>query len=404
MVQKTVHSHESNHKNSNVAQFGLMFDIDGVIVRGRKLLPYSVEAFKKLVDTSGKFRVPTVFVTNAGNTLRHTKAEQLSKWLNIEISEDQVIMAHSPLKLFKEFHKSHVLVSGQGPTEEIAKFLGFQHVTTIEKLRHHFPNLDAIDHKRRRNVPCAFEPYFPKIKAILLFGEPVRWETSLQLILDVLMTGGQPGIPSAFMHEQQLPILACNMDLQWMAEASLPRFGHGAFLCCLESLYKKITSKELIYTALVGKPSEITYRHAEYCIIQHAKSIGITNQIKRLYAIGDNVNTDIYGANLYNRYLMKRAEYMKREKQAVASKMLGMQGANVNMMSDPEFFVDEDEGAVACDSLLVQTGVFNNNNQQMCDHSPRDFLPMEENLKMPSYIVDNVFTAVNHIFVKETFN
>ena len=31
------------------------------------------------------------------------------------------------------------------------------------------------------------------------------------------------------------------MDLQWMAEAVMPRFGHGAFLLCLESLYKKIT-------------------------------------------------------------------------------------------------------------------------------------------------------------------
>lgn len=70
----------------NVAQFGLMFDIDGVIVRGRRLLPFSVEAFKKLVDCDGKFRVPTVFVTNAGNTLRNTKAQQLSKWLNVEVS------------------------------------------------------------------------------------------------------------------------------------------------------------------------------------------------------------------------------------------------------------------------------------------------------------------------------
>ena len=53
------------------------------------------------------------------------------------------------------------------------------------------------------------------------------------------------------------PILACNMDLQWMAEAVMPRFGHGAFLVSLENLYKKITGRDLIYTALVGKPSEV---------------------------------------------------------------------------------------------------------------------------------------------------
>jgi ribonucleotide monophosphatase NagD (HAD superfamily) len=53
------------------------------------------------------------------------------------------------------------------------------------------------------------------------------------------------------------------MDLQWMAESVLPRFGHGAFLLCLESLYKKITGHDLEYTALVGKPSELTYVHGE---------------------------------------------------------------------------------------------------------------------------------------------
>ena len=30
-------------------------------------------------------------------------------------------------------------------------------------------------------APCAFEKYFPRIEAIVLFGEPIRWETSLQV-------------------------------------------------------------------------------------------------------------------------------------------------------------------------------------------------------------------------------
>ena len=45
----------------------------------------------RLVDDSGVFRVPTVFVTNAGNTLRKKKAEQLSSWLGVQIEEDQVV-------------------------------------------------------------------------------------------------------------------------------------------------------------------------------------------------------------------------------------------------------------------------------------------------------------------------
>lgn len=65
--------------------FGLLFDIDGVIVRGKKVLPSALECFKRLVDSEGKFRIPTVFVTNAGNAMRHDKAKQLSSWLKTEV-------------------------------------------------------------------------------------------------------------------------------------------------------------------------------------------------------------------------------------------------------------------------------------------------------------------------------
>jgi len=159
-----------------------MFDIDGVIVRGKNVLPTAPEAFHLLIDkNSGNWRVPSIFVTNAGNTLRQEKADKLSSWLNVPVTEDQVVMAHSPLKMFKEFHDKHVLVVGQGPVEQIARSLGFSQVTTMDQLRYVFPALDSVDHKRRRAAPCSFNEYFPKIEAVVLFGEPIRWETSLQV-------------------------------------------------------------------------------------------------------------------------------------------------------------------------------------------------------------------------------
>lgn len=60
-------------------------------------------------------------------------------------------MSHSPLKMFRQFQDQHVLVSGQGPVEEIAEGLGFTNVTTIDKLRQVYSNLDMVDHKRRRS-------------------------------------------------------------------------------------------------------------------------------------------------------------------------------------------------------------------------------------------------------------
>ena len=67
-----------------------MFDIDGVIVRGKNVLPSAPEAFHHLYNhEENRWRVPVVFVTNAGNTLRQKKADQLSNWLNVPVTEDQ---------------------------------------------------------------------------------------------------------------------------------------------------------------------------------------------------------------------------------------------------------------------------------------------------------------------------
>ncbi|MEQ2200450.1 hypothetical protein XENOCAPTIV_029557, partial [Xenoophorus captivus] len=102
------------------SSFGLLFDIDGVLVRGRTLIPGAKECFRNLVDRNGKYKVPVVFVTNAGNCMRQTKAEHLSHLLQVEVSPDQVMLSHSPLRMFTQFQKKCVLVSGQGPVEEVA--------------------------------------------------------------------------------------------------------------------------------------------------------------------------------------------------------------------------------------------------------------------------------------------
>eukprot|EP00092_Neocalanus_flemingeri_P084066 GFUD01105576.1.p1 GENE.GFUD01105576.1~~GFUD01105576.1.p1 ORF type:complete len:393 (+),score=141.71 GFUD01105576.1:122-1300(+) len=331
--------------------FGLMFDIDGVIVRGKSVLPSAPEAFHLLVDQStGTWRVPTIFVTNAGNTLRQEKADKLSSWLNVPVTEEQVVMAHSPLKMFAEYHEKHVLVVGQGPVEQIARSLGFSHVTTMEQLRHTFPTLDCVDHKRRGAAPCSFNKYFPRIEAVVLFGEPIRWETSLQLLVDVLMTDGHPSFTPSTISHPHLPILACNMDLQWMAEAVMPRLGHGAFLLCLENLYKKVTGRDMIYTALIGKPSEITYRHGEHVLQQQAlHTVGLPHPVKTIYCVGDNICTDIFGANLYNKYLQRRrldtAVMTQAKVQDHSRSIDNLVGA-----------VGELSGAESCYSVLVETG------------------------------------------------
>ncbi|KAI4905642.1 hypothetical protein NFI96_011329 [Prochilodus magdalenae] len=397
--------------------FGLLFDIDGVLVRGRTPIPAAKQCFRKLVDGNGKYKVPVVFVTNAGNSLRQTKAEQLSHLLEVEVSPDQVMLSHSPLRVFDQFHKMCVLVSGQGPVLEVAHNLGFQNVITIDMLREAYPLLDVVDHNRRPKDVVPPTKELPRIEAVVLFGEPIRWETNLQLIVDVLLTNGRPGNAMTSIKYPHIPVLACNMDLLWMAEAKNPRFGHGMFLVCLESLYKKITGYDLQYEALIGKPSVVTYNYAELLIREQAESLGWTEPVKRLYAIGDNPMADIYGANLYNRYLqsMRHARAQVQVHGGSTSQVAGE--IQYEMVDDAK-----NSGKVmvggsyehrlpeSCSSMLVCTGVYSRDQQDLPPdqtvtehrifHGHRDFR-FDPSLTQPSFVVHDVQEAVELVFQQE---
>ncbi|XP_041656342.1 haloacid dehalogenase-like hydrolase domain-containing 5 [Cheilinus undulatus] len=404
---------QSNSKQPQ-PNFGLLFDIDGVLVRGKMPIPAAKKAFEKLVNSQGQLVVPVVFVTNAGNCLRQTKADQLSHILGVPITLDQVIMSHSPLRMFKKFHDKCVLVSGQGPVLEIAKNVGFEKVVSIDMLRESFPLLDMVDHNRRPKLPSNPVGNLPKVDAVVLFGEPIRWETNLQLIIDILLTNGNLNSAHTTQKTSHLPLLACNMDLMWMAEAHSPRFGHGTFLVCLENIYKKITGQDLKYDALIGKPSELTYHFAEYLIRNQAMQRQWKLPITSLYAIGDNLMTDIYGANLYNRYLEERAA--RKNPKAIA-KMAAATGSNTAVPQDEDMDIPwESElampSATSCKSVLVCTGVYNPKAEVPSDashciketvfHGHRDFR-FDPALVEPGHIVKDVAEAVDLIFEREKF-
>ena len=230
----------------------------------------------------------------------------------------------------------------------------------------------------------------------------IRWETSLQLLIDILLTNGLPvSAPNDGNPHPHIPILACNMDLLWSADAPMPRFGHGAFLLSLENLYKKVTNQELVYTALVGKPSEITLRYSEHVVQNQAKQIyGPTfcSPLRHIYFVGDNVCTDIFGSNLYDKYLQK-----KRRKQESQSPQLQMPMSRSIGPRQGELLT---AGAERCFSILVETGVYSrttgsNNDDLTFNHAPRDFLPMKKSFQEPFMIVPDVLHAVQAIFEKE---
>lgn len=54
-------------------------------------------------------------------------------------------------------------------------------------------------------------------------GEPVKWEKSLQILIDILLSNGTPNLKFPTQFQGHLPIVAVNTDYLWMSEAENPR-------------------------------------------------------------------------------------------------------------------------------------------------------------------------------------
>merc|ERR1719427_2051103 len=237
--------------------FGVLFDIDGVLLRGHTPIPQASAAIKKLMNAEcDEFTVPTLFCTNAFG-LKKVKAEILSNALGVKIPEHLMVMSQSPLRGMTHLHNKTCLISGpdhSGGCVNVARDMGFKKIVTMDEIRAARPYLDWVDRKRwPQDGSRVVEKKLPKIEAIILLGEPVRWETNLQILYDVISCNGNLDELSPVTmtnHKQEIPIVAVNLDLMWMAKAPTPRFGHGAFLSCLEGIYLKFTGKSLKYDAL----------------------------------------------------------------------------------------------------------------------------------------------------------
>lgn len=302
-----------------------VFDIDGVFLKGGTLLPRAGEAFLKVKER----KVPYIFLTNSTGCNR-SKAILLTKLMGIEVKPEEVIMAQSPVKdLFEDIQmvsypdptsekdemgtyaenfaiykdKYCLLVSSNNDKgeETFAKLIGLkrENYITCAEIDRLYPNLDWMNRakwpKEVDTSPRIADNEFRPIDCIVLLGEPVNWERNCQIILDVILGKGHPNIrnPEYPNIKNKIPIIAANLDLSWKGAANMPRFGNGAFLLILETLYKKFTGNTLEYEKMFGKPSHHTY---EFCL-KRLRQLYPDQKIETIIGIGDNPQSDIAGAN-----------------------------------------------------------------------------------------------------------
>ncbi|KXZ41884.1 hypothetical protein GPECTOR_252g631 [Gonium pectorale] len=124
-----------------------VFDIDGVLIRGKRVLP---EALDALTTPDGRWRYPVVFMTNGGGVCEARKAAQLTEWLRAPVTADQasgggrtaqgldprvVILSHTPMRdLVPELADVPVLVSGRGDVLQVARSYGLRRALHTREL------------------------------------------------------------------------------------------------------------------------------------------------------------------------------------------------------------------------------------------------------------------------------
>uniref|UniRef100_A0A2P2JFH2 Uncharacterized protein n=2 Tax=Rhizophora mucronata TaxID=61149 RepID=A0A2P2JFH2_RHIMU len=140
-----------------------------------------------------------------------------------------------------------------------------------------------------------------KVKAAFLVSDSVDWSRDIQVLCDILRTGGLPGKEIG----DQPHLYFANNDLAYQAAFPSERLGMGAFRIALESVFNRIHPNALNYTSY-GKPNPSVFRNAEAVLKQlvslhdeayptdHANAGN--HHFKRLYMIGDNPSVDIKGA------------------------------------------------------------------------------------------------------------
>ncbi|KAI8097266.1 HAD-like domain-containing protein [Halteromyces radiatus] len=306
----TIHSFHRSIRfltTSSIAKkpnYAFAFDIDGVLLKGKKPIAEAKSAIQLLNgDNPQNRRVPFVLLTNGGGMTEAAKANQVSNLIDVEISPDQVILSHSPMQMLtKKYKEKRVLVvGGKGKIcADLAKGYGFDNVVTPQDL-HHWNNSLWPYSQPKDITEAAYQDYSTlPIEAVMMFHDSFDWGRDLQVMLDALCShDGIIGTMKKDFSTQSMPVYFSNNDLIWSTDFPTPRLGQGAFKEALEGLYKALTGGSLISESF-GKPHGATYFYAERVISRHHQTLyGEPFVPEHVYAIGDNPAADIKGANAH---------------------------------------------------------------------------------------------------------
>ena len=92
-----------------------------------------------------------MFVTN-GTYSSEVLVNSLRNIFDLPFTDDHVVVAPSPCTELHEYHNKRVLVCCQDDAIELISELGFTDYITIPQLSNIFPDLDYVDHRKRKDL------------------------------------------------------------------------------------------------------------------------------------------------------------------------------------------------------------------------------------------------------------
>ncbi|KAF7796076.1 hypothetical protein EIP86_007247 [Pleurotus ostreatoroseus] len=232
-------------------------------------------------------------MTNGGGMSEEERCRRLTARLGHEIKPSQFIQAHTVLKtVVDKYADEPVLVLGgrNDDLRKVAEGYGFKQVYTTLDVKAWDPSVwpfhDLTDAERAstKQVDFAHTP----IRAVFVYHDPRNWALDVQVLCDVLQSGGLVGGPYTddAARRNEVELVFCNPDLIWRNEFERPRIGQGAFRVAFQAVYKELTGTTYPYTQL-GKPSAATYAFAETVLHKLLQDThGPTKQLPAVYMIG----------------------------------------------------------------------------------------------------------------------
>ncbi|RCK56115.1 hypothetical protein Cantr_05121 [Candida viswanathii] len=308
--------------------FAFVFDIDGVLIRGKKPILQA----KPALEILNQHKIPYILMTNGGGVLEKVKADEVTHITGIDppISPLQVVQSHTPIKaLALNYGYNRVLViGGDGDNaREVAKDYGFQDIILPIDIVNENPAVSPHHRFTEEDFRKYAKPIdvSKPIDAILVLNDPRDMGTDIQIVQDLLNSEvGVLGTKRNIHHirnleEPAVPIIFSNNDYLYANDYKLPRFGQGEFRIITEKLYKvtnNLKKHQKLESFILGKPYKIQYDFAHHVLIDwHNKLIKdehLANHeqvlpqlgtepedtpFKKIYMVGDNPESDIKGAN-----------------------------------------------------------------------------------------------------------